>query len=262
MFRAFTLFALLVVAAPLAAQTPLRSLNSADAARDWQAVGRLSINNGHALCSATLITNRLVLTAAHCLFGANNTAYPPESIEFQPGWRNGGAAAYRRAKRYAIHPEFQFSGQDWAYRLARDIAIIELDLPVHTSGIAPLNISGHAPESLAVSVISYAVDRANAPSIEEDCAIVARESGAMLLSCSAGPGASGAPILANVNGELQMVGLISAIAQWGGEQVSAGVEIGPAMAVLLPLLREAPGGITFRPAQASSLAEQLGRTNP
>jgi len=254
---------LICLAGPLAAQTPLRALSSAADADAWQAVGRLSIANGATLCSATLLTDRLVLTAAHCLFSPEtNQAYRPDQVEFQPGWRNGGASAYRVAKRFVVHPEFEMGGQDWAYRLSRDVALIELDTPIRGTGITPLHWSQHLPATNDVTVVSYAMARQNAPSIEEDCTIVARELAAMLLSCSAAPGASGAPVLAHVAGEYQVVGMISAIAEWGGDQVSAGVEIGPAMALLTPLLNAAPGGIQLRPANGGSIAAQLGRTTP
>lgn len=257
------LLAFFCLISPVAAQTPLHTLSSADEARAWQAVGRLNLANGASFCSATLVGERLVLTAAHCLFSpVTNTPYAPEDIEFQPGWRNGGAAAYRHARRYVVHPEFDLSSDDWAYRLARDIALIELDTPIRGSGITPLGWASHLPATNAVSVVSYAMDRQTAPALEEGCEIVARESGAMLLSCSAGPGASGAPVLATAAGEVKIVGMISAIAQWGGDQVSAGVEIGPAMALLTPLLEIAPGGIVLRPAAGGSIAEQLGRTSP
>jgi secreted trypsin-like serine protease len=89
-----------------------------DDTRGWEAVGRLNIA-GKAFCTGSLVSETIVLTAAHCLFDAESgAAFDPTSIEFLAGWRDGRAAAYRGVRRAAIHPDYDFDGPDKASRSA------------------------------------------------------------------------------------------------------------------------------------------------
>lgn len=257
--RWFVIFLILMARPVMAADTALRAMVMADDARDWSAIGRLNVA-GEGFCSATLISDRLVLTAAHCLFLPQDHHPPaPQDIEFLAGWRNGGAVAYRHARRYVIHPDFQHETDDWAARLQNDVALIELDIPIRDTVIQPLPMRQSAQYINDVFVISYAQDRDSAPSIQESCNILARSAGKLVLSCLADFGASGAPVLALIDGQAQVVGMLAAKAQRDDVPVSMAAELGPAIARLLPLLSAAGTGFARRSAQSGSIAEQLGR---
>ena len=67
------------------AETPLRTLTTANDSKGWEAVGRLDIGR-NAFCTGALIAPDIVLTAAHCLFDAEtHERIPAGDVEFLVG---------------------------------------------------------------------------------------------------------------------------------------------------------------------------------
>nr|WP_259990157.1 trypsin-like serine protease [Sulfitobacter sp. S190] len=232
----------------------LKSLNNGVEAKAWEAVGRLDIN-GASFCTGALIAPKLVLTAAHCLFDRRTKERIDGSeVQFLAGWRNGRAGAYRDVKRAVIHPKYVYDGDVSSERVKHDLAILELTHPVRNTTIKPFRTAPRPRRGDQVGVVSYALERAEAPSLQEVCEVLARQDGVLVTSCSVDFGSSGAPIFVFRDGEPYIVSVVSAKAEAGGKPVSLGTALGQSFAELQAelvagrgaFLQGAPGGVSVR----------------
>ncbi|PTQ75918.1 trypsin-like serine peptidase [Celeribacter persicus] len=251
MKKLLIIFSLILAAGAAQADSALKSFRTGDDSRGWEAVGRLDFA-GRSFCTGTLITERLVLTAAHCMFDIySKQAHQPNDVTFRAGWRNGQAQAYRTAKAIYVHPGFSLASDNLHDRLVNDVALVELSLPVRNTSVRPFPTSVRPEKGQAVGVVSYAHDRAESPSLQEVCHVMARQGGVLVTSCEVDFGSSGAPIFDMTGAVPRIVSVVSAKANFRGERVSVGTSLDGALADLLQMA--ATGQSRFKKVDAGPM---------
>ncbi len=231
----FSVVLLLASAGGLQAQdAELVTLQTRQDSQGWEGVGRLDIRD-KGFCTAALIRDRLILTAAHCLYDTDGTLISPERFEFRAGLRDGRAAATRRISRAFAHPDYNHDGDQGAdpAEVALDIAVLELAQPIRSTRIRPYLIAPRPLTGDQVGVVSYGRGREAAASLQEVCSVLGRQTGVIVMTCDVEYGSSGSPVFIMQDGETRIASVISAMAQVDGEKVSLGTSLNGPLSELL-----------------------------
>ena len=228
--------ALLSVAPALMVQaqgSDLVTLETRQDSEGWEAVGRLDIR-GKGFCTAALIRDRLILTAAHCLYDLDGSVISPSRFSFQAGLRDGQAQTTRFVTRAIAHPDYEHTGEATnAREVAIDIAVLELDRPIRNTRMQPYRIAQRPITGDQVGVVSYGRGREDAATLQQVCDVLGRQTGVIVMTCDVEYGSSGAPVFMMDQGETRIASVVSAMAHVNGQKVSLGTSLeGPLNALL------------------------------
>jgi V8-like Glu-specific endopeptidase len=226
----------------------LRPLATMAGARGYEAVGRLDHDRGY--CSATLIADDLILTAAHCLFDDRGRRIAEARFTFRAGLRNGHAVAERAVAASHVPAAYRPGRTDDIDGVSADLALLELDRPITLAQVQPIRAGGDLGPRDVVTIVSYGRDRDEFASIEEDCRALRREGEVIVMSCSVVEGSSGAPVLRRTPSGLEVVAVVSATGRIGDVSASFAVA---APTLLRGLMAARAGGV--EPVRRLSVGE-------
>jgi len=205
----------------------------------WEAVGRLDTGNG-GFCTGVIVASDLVLTAAHCLTDAQAAGHV-DNLRFRAGLRDCEAVADSGVARAVMHPDYAPANGVSAQNLRRDVALVQLAAPIPTGMAAPFLVEGLPRPGEAVSVVSYASGRAEAPARQAVCTVRGRQAGLLAFDCDVTFGASGAPVFDVSRQRARIVSLVSSGGPSGDGTLAFGMELPARVDELKQALRTGRG---------------------
>lgn len=210
----------LVAAAPARANEPAPLSDRQH--QDWTAIGRLNWAGGRnrGMCTATLIAPDLVLTAAHCLYKSTpdgSKLAQPGDLIFAAGWLRGKPVAHSAAAQTWVHPGYQQS-QNHMMQIGYDLGLVRLQSPLDPALVTPLPVADAPTPDRPVALIGYRGDRPHMLSASFRCKLLGEDLRLLALDCPVVKGNSGGPILSQIDGVWNVVGVVSSMSNQTGRK--------------------------------------------
>jgi len=223
----------------------------------WSAIGRLNTRAG-GRCTATLVADRVAVTAAHCLYNRRTRRWlAPGSLHFLAGYDRGTHVAEARVVAVA-----RGGGDRPPGRASDDWAVLTLDRPlaarVGTIALRALDAAALGrliADGAGFGRGGYGQDRPHLPMADLGCPVIGLAgSGAVLAHrCDAVRGDSGSPVLLADGDTLSVIAVHVGHTSRDGATVGLAVAAAAFAAAAGDTRTRAPTGGAVRPVPATTV---------